>query len=54
MKGLSFEDSVVDIIKNSIPVRLQNDVNNILDEIAKQGSDELQAAIKKSRAVVYE
>ncbi|MGR3177865.1 MAG: CFI-box-CTERM domain-containing protein [Candidatus Anammoxibacter sp.] len=53
IKGSFLGDSVNNIIQDAIPVWLESDINSILDKISKQGSNELKAAIKTSRAGLY-
>ena len=45
----SFRVLLSGITKSSISVHLKNDINNLLDDIAQRGSDELKIGIKKAR-----
>ncbi len=50
----SLDSSVGNMVKYSIPVWLEKDVNDLIDELAKQGSNELKKAIKQARRSLYE
>ncbi len=49
----SLNGSIIDIVNNSMPMWLENDINNLIDDIAEQGSRELKEAISEARELVY-
>ncbi|MGR3177124.1 MAG: CFI-box-CTERM domain-containing protein [Candidatus Anammoxibacter sp.] len=51
----SSDDSPVnDLVKDSIPTWLENDVNSLLNELVELSNDELKDAINKARKSLYE
>ncbi len=46
--------SIVDFVKNSVPMWLERDTNELIDDIYERAGSDLQNAINEARALVYE
>ncbi len=53
IRGSIFSSSVEDFADNLMPVWLEDEINSLLDDIAKRGSDELKEAVVMAREMVY-
>lgn len=52
LEAATDQDSVLDIVRYSIPLWLETDINALLDEIARRGSDGLRADIEEGRRLI--